>query len=351
MALDKPTKHAITDDVYLYTIRNPGPPISFTYEIECCKFNNLQFKMDFQGSENFELQSGGLILEATVPPFKRTKVGTLELKDATQGANLKNTYSWDLQEPDPAAVSHVMIEVRTISFSVSFICSHHTHHISPQHIASQKNQSKAKISRELERAKKLNFGDDSATKEEIEKRCSTNKVQFLDPDFPPVDNGLYTKDPKSGSAISDGKPICWRRPTEFMPNGEFDVFQGGIEPNDIRQGALADCWFLCALSSLAEFPELVMNLFEENCRTVSESGVYKLKLCKNGQWQTVTVDDFFPCFPGAGPAYSRGHGNELWVLLLEKVSERSERALTKTRILATTKLNIILNFLARSPPP
>ena len=61
-----------------------------------------------------------------------------------------------------------------------------------------------------------------------------------------------------------------------------------------------------------------MNLFHEESREVTASGVYKLRLCKNGQWQTVTVDDFFPCFPGAGPSYSRGHGNELWVLLLEK---------------------------------
>jgi len=30
------------------------------------------------------------------------------------------------------------------------------------------------------------------------------------------------------------------------------------------------------------------------------------------------VDDFFPCYPGGGPIYSRAHGPELWVLLLEK---------------------------------
>ena len=32
----------------------------------------------------------------------------------------------------------------------------------------------------------------------------------------------------------------------------------------------------------------------------------------------VVVDDLFPCFPDGGPAYSRNHGNELWVMLLEK---------------------------------
>jgi hypothetical protein len=40
-------------------------------------------------------------------------------------------------------------------------------------------------------------------------------------------------------------------------NGTFGVFHAGVEPADIRQGALADCWLQCSLSGLAEFPELV----------------------------------------------------------------------------------------------
>ena len=43
-----------------------------------------------------------------------------------------------------------------------------------------------------------------------------------------------------------------------------------------------------------------------------------MKICKNGEWQEVVVDDYFPCFTNGTPLFSRGHGNELWVLLLEK---------------------------------
>jgi len=39
--------------------------------------------------------------------------------------------------------------------------------------------------------------------------------------------------------------------SEFM-TGNFQVFADGIEPDDIRQGFLSDCWFLCSLSALAE---------------------------------------------------------------------------------------------------
>lgn len=43
-----------------------------------------------------------------------------------------------------------------------------------------------------------------------------------------------------------------------------------------------------------------------------------MKFCKGGVWQTVTVDDYFPCYANGGPIFSKAHGNELWVLLLEK---------------------------------
>ena len=51
--------------------------------------------------------------------------------------------------------------------------------------------------------------------------------------------------------------IHWRRPKDFMQidpqNGlrEQSVFYDSIEPNDIQQGALGDCWLMSALASLA----------------------------------------------------------------------------------------------------
>lgn len=31
------------------------------------------------------------------------------------------------------------------------------------------------------------------------------------------------------------------------------------------------------------------------------------------------MDDYFPCYPNGTPIFSKGNGNELWVLLLEKM--------------------------------
>ena len=55
----------------------------------------------------------------------------------------------------------------------------------------------------------------------------------------------------------------------------------------------------------------------------NNEGIYRVRFCKNGTWVTVTIDDYFPCYPvgeyGAGtPIFSRTKGNELWVIILEK---------------------------------
>ena len=73
------------------------------------------------------------------------------------------------------------------------------------------------------------------------------------------------------------------------------VFYNWIEPTDIKPGILGDDWFLSALAILAERPALIERLFLT--RHVNEIGIYRVKLCKNGEWQIVTIDEFFPCYP------------------------------------------------------
>lgn len=132
---------------------------------------------------------------------------------------------------------------------------------------------------------------------------------FLDPYFPPLDSSINLGTDRRIDAV-----IQWRRPQEFF-KGDYKIFDV-IEPNDIKQGKLGDCWFMCALASLAERPELVERLFITKDK--SPEGFYQVKFCKSGEWVRVTVDDYFPCFPQDTPIFSRSHGNELWVLLLEK---------------------------------
>lgn len=135
---------------------------------------------------------------------------------------------------------------------------------------------------------------------------------FIDPHFPPSDVSIYNQYKQK---YPYKKIVHWRRPRDFMKSIP-KVFHEDIDPNDIKQGFLGNCWFLCAVASLAEHPALVRRLFIT--KEYNEEGIYRLKICKNGEWITVTVDDYIPCYYNAGPMFAHSIGDELWVLLLEK---------------------------------
>lgn len=147
--------------------------------------------------------------------------------------------------------------------------------------------------------------------------CKSWGKKFVDPDFPP-DSTSLCKDWERLSAKQkiSWKKFVWRRADEIFGT-EYDVFVQNIEPNDIRQGQLGDCYLLSSLSSLAERPFVVKKIFQPDQK--NDYGIYSIWLNVNGAWTNVIIDDYFPCMSEkGGPAFSRGNGNELWVLLLEK---------------------------------
>jgi hypothetical protein len=154
--------------------------------------------------------------------------------------------------------------------------------------------------------------------EEILAKLKTTGTNFIDVDFTPEDRSIF--DPSKGQGFD--RKVHWRRPRDFMvanpSQGLYDpvVFDKSIEPGDILQGQLGDCWLLCAIACLAEMPSLIERLFL--VKEYNEEGIYRVRVCKNGEWCEVIVDDYFPCFPNGQPIFSKGHGNELWVLILEK---------------------------------
>lgn len=142
-------------------------------------------------------------------------------------------------------------------------------------------------------------------------------AHFLDQQFPPTRESLCQNweeitDPETKRSWED---ITWMRPKQFMGGEDGITLFDSIEPNDIKQGLLGDCYFLCSLSSLAERPYLIKRLFET--KTYQSNGLYSIWLNIDGEWRNFVVDDFIPCKHGK-PAFSRAQGNELWVLLLEK---------------------------------
>ena len=90
----------------------------------------------------------------------------------------------------------------------------------------------------------------------IRQKLREEKMTFIDIEFPPVESSIYSSNELSRPFANEN--ITWKRPKDFMKIDENEgffapeIFNKKIEPNDIKQGQLGDCWFMCALASLAE---------------------------------------------------------------------------------------------------
>jgi calpain-15 len=140
---------------------------------------------------------------------------------------------------------------------------------------------------------------------------------FEDADFPASAASL-------GEVHSEVGPVVWYRAAALMPPGHEVKLYNGIEPNDVMQGALGDCWLLAATAAVAEFPAFIAQTLFVTQRANPE-GKYALRLYDAAahEWEVVTVDDRIPCerpWPWAAPEplFAKNAGAELYVLVLEK---------------------------------
>ena len=155
-------------------------------------------------------------------------------------------------------------------------------------------------------------GHKKVTAETIAETCTKHQRNFLDLTFPPTKASLQ-REWETGI-----KDCCWKRPEQYLSDGmEPALFVGSVEPEDIDQGSLGDCYLLSALACLSEFEPLVHAVFDES--QDYDYGIYRATVCKNGWWQCITMDSYLPS-GGGGPCFAknREEPNELWVALLEK---------------------------------
>ena len=96
---------------------------------------------------------------------------------------------------------------------------------------------------------------------------------------------------------------------------DWQIFTNEINPRDIIQGLLGNCYFLAGLSALAERPSRIKDLFLSHKK--NENYHFSMKMLYRGKWRVVDVDDWIP-FYGNQPAFCNSRQKQLWVILLEK---------------------------------
>ncbi|WP_013322562.1 CARDB domain-containing protein [Gloeothece verrucosa] len=98
------------------------------------------------------------------------------------------------------------------------------------------------------------------------------------------------------------------------------LFQNGVSADDIKQGALGDCYYLATLSSIAqEKPSYIQNMFTDN-----GDNTFTVRFYNNGVADFVTVDNYLPTNSSGNLVYANSgssatnSANELWVAFAEK---------------------------------
>ena len=156
-------------------------------------------------------------------------------------------------------------------------------------------------------------------REYILQYCRSNNEYFVDDSFPPAPKSLYYK------PITNYKTHAaqWLRPNEINTVEDsglnWTVFRNP-SPSDISQGVLGNCWFLSSLAVLAEREDLVRKVIVT--REFCEHGLYQLRLCIDGNWTTILVDDILPCDQYGQLVFSKAKRKQLWVPLMEKAAAK-----------------------------
>ncbi len=145
---------------------------------------------------------------------------------------------------------------------------------------------------------------------------SIRNGKYTDHKFPGNEYSIYGFGERRDYSLSDLRQLPWLRPEVFFKDQKITVYDQ-IDPNDIFQGGLGDCYFLAAIAAIAEYPQRLERIFLVNRH--NREGVYVVAMCINGVWQDVVMDDLFPCSRySKEPAFNRSKSGELWVMLLEK---------------------------------
>ena len=209
--------------------------------------------------------------------------------------------------------------------------------------------------------------------EAINELYRTDGITFIDPSFPPTDKALYQStesattwvcracqgrnplppppdanqlirmlhDPDApqkmircgrcqseSSALETAmRPSGWARPSELRDDVTLQfstvpwmLIRDEPRPDDIRQGACGNCWFVCAMSALAETPAHIRSILVTE--TFNHAGVYQVRLCRAGEWHCVLIDDVLPINPLTCLAYLKAARRSLWGPLIEKAAAK-----------------------------
>jgi len=156
------------------------------------------------------------------------------------------------------------------------------------------------------------------------------KDKFFDNQFPPNENSLikgfklssfknnlklYLKFKQPLTLLhKNWRNLKWKRESETLKFTK--IFDETIESKEIKIGDFSNKNFISVISALSEFPNLIKKLFIFDKK--NENAYFCVKLCKDGLYKEIIIDDFFPFKNQTELAFTSDYKNVLWPQILEK---------------------------------
>lgn len=88
--------------------------------------------------------------------------------------------------------------------------------------------------------------------------------------------------------------IEWKRAKDLV--ADPTLFEDKITVDSLRLGEIANTYYLSALAALAQYPNLINEIFIT--KKINQECVYQISLFIDGEFQIVFIDDFIPVIKG-----------------------------------------------------
>ena len=277
----------------------------YLIKIEVQHFNSIDFIVDFTGSNNILINNDPKIKQVRqkLKPFTKTTVARVLLQ---KGWNLKTSFKYFINLPD---------------------------------IETQKNKLAENIEKQLkkeinETTNLMEIDVREIAEEELFTFLKEKGINYVDHDFLPLHSSINEQE--NYSIDNYNCVVHWRRSKYLLMDVKGAkanqslpfIYNNGVSPSDINKGKLVNQKFLSVLSAISENPQLIERLITTT--ESNEFGFFRVKLIQMAKWKITTLDDYFPCFPFAGPLFIQDTTQELWPMLLEKAFAKKYGNYTNT---------------------
>lgn len=112
---------------------------------------------------------------------------------------------------------------------------------------------------------------------------------YTDNDFTADNSALYWAD--MGESNQGWTGFTWYRASDKL--ADHSLFgSDGVTAEDVRQGAIGNCWFLSAIAALSEEPGRIESVFVED--EANANGIYAVNFYTLGVPHTIIIDDYLP---------------------------------------------------------